>query len=56
MNVIDALISGTPVILPIIFTVLASATTVTGIYVYWVNKQVDTARGAKHDHARKKRI
>ena len=47
MNVIDALMSGTPVILPIIFIVLVSATTVAGIYAYRVNKQLNKKRAAR---------
>ncbi len=51
MNVIDALMSGTPLILPIIFTVLVSATTVAGIYAYRVNRQLNKKLVAKHDHS-----
>lgn len=49
MNVIDALMSGTPVILPIIFTVLVSATTVAGVYAYRVNRQLNKRLAAKHN-------
>ncbi len=51
MNVIDALMSGTPVILPIIFTVLVSATTVAGIYAYRINRQLNKKLAAKHSHS-----
>lgn len=47
MNVIDALMSGTPVILPIVFTVLVSVTTGAGIYAYRVNRQLNKRLAAK---------
>lgn len=47
MNVINALMSGTPVILPIIFTVLVSATTVAGIYTYRINRQLNKKLAAR---------
>ena len=47
MNVIDALISGTPLILPIVFTVLVSVATVAGIYAYRVNKQLNKKRAVR---------
>lgn len=47
MNVIDALMSGTPVILPIIFTVLVFATTVAGIYAYRINRQLNNKLAAR---------
>lgn len=51
MSFIDTLMSGTPVILPIIFTVLVSATTVAGIYAYRINRQLNKKLAAKHDHS-----
>ncbi|MGP9680292.1 hypothetical protein ACT3TC_16875 [Halomonas sp. AOP27-A1-41] len=47
MNVIDALISGTPVILPIIFGVLVVSISVAGGYAYQVNKAIDAKRLVK---------
>ncbi len=44
MDSISLFLSDSPVILPIIFTVLVSAMVVAGSYAYRVNKQIDRER------------